>query len=62
MNLIPSGNGNLTLVTIQPIRNFTGIVSFEATTSATGISANLNNVLTNGIKDTVLLGKAATLQ
>ena len=62
MNLIPSGNGNLTLVTIQPIRNFTGIISVEATTSGTGISASLNDVLTNGVKDTVLLGKAATLQ
>ncbi|SRR5713101_4394442 len=62
MNLIPSGNGNLTLVTIQPVRNFTGIVSLKATTSAPGITVSINDILTNGVQNIVLLGNAATLQ
>src|SRR5205823_14133176 len=53
MNLIPSGNANLTLSTIQPIRNLTGIISFKPTTSGTGISATFNEVLTKEVKKKV---------
>lgn len=62
INLIPSGNGNNTLVTIQPVLNFTGIVSLKATTSAAGITVSFHDILTGEVQQIVLLGNAATLK
>ena len=61
MILIPFGNGNASQITIQPVRNFTGIVSLKVTTSAAGITVSFYGNPTNGFQDTVLLGHAATL-
>jgi hypothetical protein len=61
MILTPFGNGNSPQITMQPVRNFTGIVSLKVTTSAAGITVSFHNNPTSEFQDTVLLGNAATL-
>jgi hypothetical protein len=60
MYLQASGS-NQTMITIQPVKNFTGIVTLT-TFSSTGLTTRTQDSYTGGAKDQILLGKGGDVR